>query len=141
MIRLAFKIAALTDSEWSRLIAEASHSRYSHVEGWLDGAQNSALCFSSREPKGASFEIIDLTAPYWEIVGPLNLTAEQEARIAGFCAGANGKEYDGLGLIGYKFGTGCHDDHDLFCSECWAAALKECAGWTLGGKDPWMISP
>lgn len=139
MISLAFKIAALTDSSWSKAIAAASHSKYSHVEGWLSGAQNNALCFSAREPKGCSYAAVDLTTPEWEIV-PLKLSDMENLIIRGFCMGADGKDYDFPGLAGYELGTGLHSDSDLFCSECWATALRDCANWDLL-KDPWMISP
>jgi len=140
VIYLAFRIAVKTNSEVSQLIAAASGSPYSHVEGWLRDDRNRAYCFSSREPYGCSFKVIDLTTPEW-VTLPLTLTAEQEARIQGFCEGASGKAYDFPGIAGYETGTGLHNDSDLFCSECWATALKRCAGWTLDGKDPWMISP
>lgn len=158
MTALAFVIAAKTGSGWSDLIAAASASPYSHVELWLGGPKTAALCFSSREPAGASFEIIDLTQPKYEIV-PLNVTPLEEAKILGFCLGANGKSYDGMGLIGYKFGTGLHDDHDVFCSEVCASDLQKCAGLFTGPeitldmllkspypdafstKRAWMISP
>ena len=139
MFSLAFKIAAETDSEWSKLIAKASNSPYSHVEGWLSGDKNKALCFSSREPIGAGFQEIDLTQKCWDII-EFKLSTQEEFAIVCFCWGANGKEYDLLGLLGYKQGTGWHDDHDVFCSEFWAACLTQCIGLPLP-KEPWMTSP
>lgn len=143
MIALAFKIAAQTSSEWSKLIAAATHSPYSHVELWVGGERGAALCWSSREFDGVALVVLDLEQPEWEIV-EIGAAAGREAFmaafIAGFCAGANGKSYDTLGLLGYKTGSGQHDDHDVFCSEFCASALAACGALTLP-RAPWLISP
>ncbi len=141
MIQLAFKIAAKTGSAWSQLIARESGSIYSHVEGWLDGPQNNARCFSSREPHGAGFEQIDLTVPgLWDTI-PFVCTPEQEALANGFCLGADGKMYDGVGLLGYGLANASiHDYHSLFCSETWAAIAQKCCRKTLP-RAAWLISP
>lgn len=141
MISLAFKIAAATGSKWSELIARESNSKYSHVEGWVRDPQNNARCFSSREPHGAGFQSIDLTTPgLWDIV-PIKLTPEQETSAYGFCLGCDGKNYDGIGLIGYALqAPGLHDFSAIFCSEVWAAIATKCWGKTLP-KQPWQISP
>lgn len=138
MIQLAFKIAAKTGSKWSEMIAKASNSPYSHVEMWLDGVSSAARCFSSREPVGAAFMVLDLTTPEWEIT-PYSVLGRDEV-IQAFCNGANGKSYDMAGLLGYKLGNGLHDDHDVFCSEVVSECLQECAGLVLP-KAPWMTSP
>ena len=144
MTKLAFVIAGKTGSSWSELIAKASGSIYSHVELWLDGPQNAARCFSSREPKGASFMVRDLTGPAWEIAAlPTSLyhgTPEEDRVIEAFCQGENGKDYDMAGLLGYKLGNGLHDDADVFCSEVVSAILRFCISLTLP-RDPWMVSP
>ena len=141
MIQLAFVVAAKTGSPWSEMIAKASGSPYSHVELWLSGPQNAARCFSSREPIGASFMTRDLTTPEWEIVQypPANSPGVPQT-IEAFCQGSNGKSYDMAGLLGYKLGTGMHDDHDVFCSEVVSECLADCAGLKLE-KEPWMTSP
>lgn len=142
MIQLAFKIAAATGDPWSIAIAKASGSPYSHVEGWLDGPITRARCFSSREPHGAGFEVIDLSnAALWAIV-PFACTPAEEAAANGFCLGADGKLYDGLGLIGFKLANPkIHDYHALFCSETWAAIAQKCCGRDMGGVVPWLVSP
>lgn len=142
MISLAFKVAAKTGSPWSALIAKETGSPFSHVEGWLSGPQNNARCFSSREPHGAGFAQLDLTiSGLWEIV-PLSLTPDQEVLANGFCVGCDGKNYDGIGLIGYALSNpAIHDYSAIFCSETWAAIALKCWGKNIGGKDPWQISP
>jgi hypothetical protein len=141
VITLAFKIAAASDSQWSKLVAHASGSIYSHVEGWLDGPKTNARCFSSREPHGAGFEQIDLTTPgLWDFL-PFPCTPDQEMSANGFCLGADGKLYDGVGLLGFKLADpAIHDYHALFCSETWAAIAQKCCGRPLP-KVPWLISP
>ena len=139
MIWLAFKIAANTDSEWSKLIAAATHSSYSHVELWVAGEITAAVCWSSREFGGVSQVTLDLTQPEWKLV-QVAAASEFAAFITGFCAGANGKNYDTLGLLGYKTGTGQHDDHDVFCSEFCSAVLLAC-GVLSGPLAPWRVSP
>ncbi len=137
MIKLAFVIAEKA-SDWSKMIAKASNSPYSHVELWLDGPQNQARCFSSREPIGASFMIRDLSTAEWEIVVPNLIISSTQAQA--FCLGANGKDYDMIGLLGYRLGTGLHDNHDVFCSEVVGEALMASSDFKLL-KDPWMTSP
>lgn len=141
MIRLAFKIAAATGDRWSMLIAKESGSPYSHVEVWLDGPSDKAHCFSSREPAGASYTVLDLTNPQlWNVID-VDLSPEQEAAARGYCAGADGKLYDGVGLLGYRFANPrIHDPHAVFCSEA-GAAMCQVAGKDLGGKQPWQFSP
>ena len=141
MIQLAFKIAAATGELWSELIAKQSNSIYSHVEIWLSGPQNKALCFSSREPDGACFKTIDLSnSNLWTICSFIT-TRDQEININGFCLGTNGKWYDGIGLIGYKTANPTlHDPHAVFCSEVVAEIAKYCVGRILS-KEPWLISP
>lgn len=141
MIYLAFKIAAATHDTWSEIVARETGSIYCHVEGWLSGPKTAALCFSSREPHGAGFETIDLTTPgLWDLL-PFPCTGEQEAAANGFCLGADGKMYDGVGILGYKLrDPSVHDFHALFCSETWAAIAQKCAGRVLP-KQPWQIVP
>ena len=144
MVQLAFVVASEAGSVWSDLIAKTSNSPYSHVELWLDGPQNAARCFSSREPLGASFMVRDLATPEWEIVHlPPTLyhgSQLEDCMIEAYCQGANGKEYDLLGLAGIGTGTGAHSDADVFCSEFVSGCLKFCLGIMLS-KVPWMESP
>lgn len=142
MIRLAFKVAAAAGSPWSQLIAQVSKSPFSHVEGWLSGPANAARCFSSREPHGAGFDTIDLSQPgLWDITPPLKLTPEQETLACGYCLGCDGKNYDGVGLIGFALQDArIHDYASVFCSETWAAIAQHCWSKTLP-KQPWQISP
>lgn len=142
MIRLAFKVAAASGSTWSALIAAASGSPYSHIEGWLSGPLSNAKCFSSREPHGAGFQQLDLGQPgLWVITAPLKLTADEETLALGFCLGCDGKNYNGIGLLGYALhNPAIHDYSQVFCSETWAAIAQHCWSKTLP-KQPWQISP
>jgi hypothetical protein len=142
MIRLAFKIAAADHNPWSELVAKVSGSPYCHVEGWLSGPATNARCFSSREPHGAGFEQLDLTAPgRWVILPALDLTPEQESLAWGYCLGCDGKNYDGVGLIGFALhDQKIHDYSSIFCSETWAAIAQHCWSKTLP-VQPWQISP
>ena len=103
-------------------IARVTGGRFSHVECWIDGPQNAAVCFSSREPVGTSIETIDLTdSKLWTVVPvPATLPA-QDTLITGFALGSSGREYDMLGILGIGSGLGLHDPFDRFCSSC--------AGW------------
>ena len=139
MIQYAFKIASKTGDPWSNLVARASGYIYSHIAVWLNGERNAAYCFSSREPHGAGFQTIDITSDMWDVL-PLNCTSEQEKIIWGFCLGADGKMYDGIGLLGFGKEPAIHDYHALHCSETGSAIAQKCCGKTLP-KDPWMISP
>ena len=141
-IALAFKkSAAEPHNIFGQAISAKTGSIYCHVECWISGPQNAALCFSSREPHGAGWATIDLTdAAMWDIV-PLDLTPEQEIAIHGFCCGCDGKRYDALGIVGIAVGADLHDYSQVFCSEVCASMLKQCAGKDLGGKHAWQIWP
>jgi hypothetical protein len=142
-MNFAFKIARMLpagpERDWSTLIAMASKSVYSHVEIWLNGEQNNAYCFSSREPHGAGFQTIDLTSPWWEIV-PITATFEEEKLIWGYCLGADGKGYDAVGLLGFGKDPAVHDFRDLHCSETGSNVLTKCLSKTTP-KLPWMMAP
>ncbi len=144
MISLAFKNAAKSGSKWSQLIARESGSPYSHVEFWLSGDVNKAYCFSSREPLGASYGIIDLTEVFWEIV-PLKLSEIEEARVVAYCDGACGKWYNGIGLLGYRLhDEAINDGHNVFCSQVVFDALSKCTSLidlNTETRKAWMISP
>jgi hypothetical protein len=135
-VHLAFVVAAIANDEISTMIARASKSPYSHVECWLSGPQNDATCFSSRGPHGAAFLQIDLTSAKYEIVA-----VDWDYDLAHAVAiGANGKDYDFEGLLGYKLGNGLHDDDNVFCSEVVSIIGRE-SGKLILPRDPWLISP
>lgn len=143
MIQFAFKVAHLLppgiERNWSMLVATASGSIYSHVEIWLNGDRNKAYCFSSREPHGAGFQEIDLTTPEWEIV-PIRATPDQQLYVWGYCLGADGKGYDGVGLLGFGKIPAIHDYKALHCSETGANIMSKCLNKTLP-KLAWMMAP
>lgn len=140
MIALAFKVAAESNSLFSKLIAWKTGGKYSHVEGWLSGPIEHAFCFSSREPKGTGYATIDLSNPkLWDIV-PLQLTDVEEKLVLVFCSGTDQKDYDWLGILGFVWPWGEHDDHDRFCSEYWTECLQKALGW-LPGLKAWMTDP
>lgn len=98
-------------------IARVTRGRFSHVECWIAGPLNHAMCFSSREPVGTSIEFIDLSdAKLWTVV-PVATTPEQDELIFGFCLGSSGRMYDLLGILGIGTGSELHNPFDRFCSE------------------------
>lgn len=140
MVALAFKDADRAGGFFSKAIKWKTGGTYSHVELALSGDFENALCFSSREPEGTSFTHINLTdSNLWTIV-PLNLNLFQEYEIQIFCQGTGHKRYDFLGILGFVWPWGEHDDYDRFCSEFCCEALQKILGWFPGIK-PWMVSP
>jgi hypothetical protein len=142
MIHLAFK--RQTGGIFDKLICWKTGSEFCHVELWLDGNIQAALCFSSRQPDGTSFAHINLAAtfdgkPIYELI-PLYLTSKQEIAVNAFCQGCGHKDYDWLGILGFVLPWGEHDDHDRFCSEICTESLEKPLKWWPGVK-PWETSP
>src|SRR5579863_7530461 len=137
MISYAFKYAS-GQGLYSYLISKRTKSPFSHVEVWLSGPQDKAICFSSRPGEGCGFKLIDLSdAKVWKIV---NLPPVNEELWVGFCHGSNGKGYDYLGILGYDTGHGEHKERDRFCSEWGTEVGQVCSGWWKGVKR-WLVSP
>jgi len=140
-MKLAFKVASATDSKWSKLIAQLTHGKYSHVEMWLTGPQNAAVCFSSREGSGCGYATIDLTVSgLWDFIEPPQTEAGVQL-LAGFCAGSDGKPYDYTDLLDALLGHGKQDcGFARFCSGVTTEALQKCFG-LLPGIQYWTVSP
>jgi hypothetical protein len=69
------------------------------------------------------------------------LVGDQEALACGYCLGADGKNYDGLGLVGFAVhNPAIHDYSMIFCSETIAAIAQHCWSKILPAQ-PWQISP
>ena len=143
----AYTLARETNPLSKLFTAEIMHftgGMYSHVEFWLKGEIGEATCFSSREPLGSSFSVIDLSNPAeWTIVeiGPFDDLTMVEAEW--FCKGTEGRLYDGVGIVG--IGTGqarVHDPYARFCSEtCAEIGQKVFNLKVLEGLNAWQIAP
>lgn len=117
---------------------------YSHVEFWLKGPIDQALCFSSREPLGSSFSTIDLSNRLeWTIIGLPPSDTITMAKAEWFCKGTAGRLYDGVGIVG--IGTGqarVHDPYARFCSETCAEIGQQVFQLpVLSGLNAWQIAP
>jgi hypothetical protein len=130
---------------FTREIAAVTGGAYSHVEFWLSGPTNAAVCFSSREPSGTGFSTIDLSNPAeWTIVDiPVIFDSWTMTKAVWFCKGSDGRAYDGVGIVG--IGTGqarVHDPFARFCSEMCAEIGQEVFDLApLRGKNAWQIAP
>lgn len=140
MLALAFKIAEKAGGLFSSQIQFVTGSKFSHVELWLSGPQDKAMCYSSREPYGTAFQTVDLSdSKLWEIVH-LESTPEQENRVLWFCRGDAGRSYDALGILGIGSGLGAHDEQDRFCSEAIFYILQQVFGFHPE-IERWMVAP
>lgn len=136
---LAFKDAELAGTFFSRLIRWKTGGRFSHVELWIDGPRENALCFSSREPHGTGYAHINLSSPLFTIV-EIAATPQQEMDVRWFAEGTGVKRYDFLGILGFCFPWGEHDDADVFCSEWCTLVLQRVFGMFPGVKS-WKTDP
>lgn len=123
-IELSAGIAKETD----RAIAEFTGGKFCHVELWIDGPQNAAVCYSARQPHGVAKAIIDLSdAALWTIVG-IGPTGdhwyEDQDWLLGFCEASVGKPYDFLGILGIAMHQPLAVPWDRFCSEFCFEALQ-----------------
>ena len=129
------------EAAFSLEIARVTGGRFSHVECWISGSLDAALCFSSREPAGTALRIIDLSDPALWIIVPVATTPVQDVGVRGFCMGSSGRRYDGLGLVGIDLQTGFHDPFDRFCSESGFELGQMCLGIFPHDIDRWMVAP
>lgn len=148
MSALAFKIAARAaelDNGPGRIfslaIAEKTGSPFSHVEFWIDGPLTQARCFSSREPLGSGWAILDLSdKSLWTIVPLPDWSDQDRLKVEYFCRGSEGRDYDKSGIIGIDLDTGWHDNSDRFCSEQCMDIGQRCLGWRTD-IPRWMVAP
>lgn len=138
----AFKNAQVAGSMWSKAIAWKTGGLFSHVELWLSGPQDKALCFSSREGEGCSLKVLDLTVKGLWVIEPAGFTPDQELKALGYALAMSAAKvrYDYLGILGIGTGHGEHDDHDRFCSEVCIEVAQQCAGRWLN-LHRWLVSP
>lgn len=137
-VRIAFKNAKRTKSIWSRGIAWFTMGKYSHVELWFDGPAAVALCFSSREGKGASFATVDLSKEYDFVELSSDMAMVQ--KVYGVAKTYEGQEYDWLGLANFLLKVGIHKGHEVFCSEVCFKILTE-AGLLHSSEPGFHVSP
>lgn len=139
-MKLAFHIGA-RGTLFSKAICKFTGSPYSHVELVLTGpnTQGWGYCFSADEQDGGTrFKPIQLDPSDWVIVDlPYSCFAEDAIWL--YAESKNNLRYDWLGILGFVFPWGEHDDSDRFCSEIVAEVLEYAYGWNLG--RPWMVSP
>jgi len=140
MTNLAFKIAAKAGGPISKGIAAVTHGPYSHVELWLGGPQQFALCYSSREPVGTGFANIDLTdGSLWRVI-PVTISLQLESPLMWFCMGSQGRPYNFKGIEGIALDTDQHNESERFCSEACFEALQAVTGWWPRIKR-WHVAP
>lgn len=146
MVHLAFKVAAVEGSLGSKAIAWWTKGPFCHVELWLDGPIENALCFSSTLETGTRLAHINLTAPVglWETV-EVPCTDVEFSDLLTWCECHTGEKYDQLGIVGFVIPFGEHHAHEEFCSESDGDALEQSTAigksWVLAGDRPWKISP
>lgn len=142
-IRVAFKNAFRSRSLWSKGIAWWTRGPYSHVELWLAGEPEAAICFSSREGKGTGRAILDLR-PNFDVIQLTTSSTDPKIfeKIYSLCESEPHKSYDWLGLLGFLGPAKVHDSRDRFCSEYVYEKLEQadCLA-VVGGPDRWKVSP
>lgn len=138
-LHIAFKVAQ--NSFFSQAISKITGGKYSHVELWLSGPQDKALCYSSREPSGTDFATLDLTDPTLWTVLAIPTTPEQDNNLLWYCKGSRGRPYDfqdilGQALKNHHFNIG----FARVCSEEVSTVLQNVLN-ILTQYNPGMISP
>ena len=148
---LAFKDADLAGGFFSKAIKWKTGGRFSHVECWLAGPKEAAVCFSSREPDGTGYAVIDLTEQrkgrdLWTCM-EVPLTPDEELFVRGFCEGTGFRRYDYAAILGFVLDRKrTHDRARVFCSEWNCSMCQKCLGRFLtdaSGSEifPWTVSP
>ena len=153
-------------SLFNALIRLKTRSPYSHVEFVFDEVKNPGLyeilprpagdCSgvlsysSANQDGGVRFTRLGLTEGKWDLVNLGRLSGERLLRTLCFCEERVGMKYDWLGILGFVFPFGEHQDNDRFCSEACTELLQtrsvlmglrpEVVTKVLKAK-PWMTSP
>lgn len=123
---------------YSRVIQWWTRGPYSHVELWLDGEVDKALCFSSLEGVGVRFAVRDLRGTFDTITVSENSQAGLEMYKAALPL--TGKKYDWLGILGFAGPLKLHDSKDRFCSEvCYE--MLDTEGFLHDAEARWKVSP
>lgn len=139
MIQLAFKDAEKDGNFFSKMIAEKTKGKFCHVELWISGPQNHALCYSSREPTGTGFEFIDLTVTGLWAIEPTPVQMD-ESLAYWFCEGSSGRPYDMTAILGIGLGIQQHWGTARFCSDEVFNVLQKVGGFQQG-INPWDVIP
>jgi hypothetical protein len=106
-------------------IARVTGGKYCHVEAWLSGSINSAVCYSARQPSGTAIAIIDLSDDYlWRIV-PVTVSQQESDELYGYAVGGSGRPYNMAGIVGIGTDTKISVPWERFCSqECMLMGQK-----------------
>ena len=150
-MNLAFKDADLAGGFFSKAIKWKTGGRFSHVECWLSGPKEKAICFSSREPNGTGYATIDLTEQrkgrdLWTCI-EIPCTGAQMVFVRWFAEGTGFKRYDYAGIMGFVLNRKrTHDRARVFCSEWCCLMVQRCMGGFLYDDEgneifPWTVSP
>jgi hypothetical protein len=106
-------------------IAKATGGKYCHVEAWLYGPINRAVCYSARQPHGTSIQIIDLSDLSLWMAVPVSTSADEDKWLYGYAVGGSGRPYNAAGIVGIGTDTGISVPWDRFCSqECFLLGQK-----------------
>lgn len=144
MIQLAFRDithgeASANGSVFDSIIQWKTSSPLVHVELTI-GSGNPARCYSSVPGDGVRWTYLPLLTPAWRLVSVGSGAAAEEAMVTAVADRYVGHKYDWLGIIGFEFAFGEHDDKDKFCSEICTLVLQEALGLFPHVKS-WCTSP
>jgi hypothetical protein len=133
------------EREFSLAIARFTGGPYSHVEAWIWGPITQAVCYSAREPRGTSIEVLDLSnTALWTIVQVVT-TREEDQQLLGYAKGGQGRPYDAFGILGIGSDSNLHVEWDRFCSEeCFAMGRDVVSGLKgvfLPAIPRWKVAP
>lgn len=142
MIALAFKHGT---GWYSQGIYLRTGGQFSHVELVFNPEDgfDKALCYSSREPDGTSFQTLDLTdKTLWTVVPLTNITDPHlMEQCMWYCKGSADRAYDWAGICGIGIDkTNMHWSEARFCSEEVLIVLQEVFGM-FPGLAPWRVAP
>ncbi len=71
----------------------------------------------------------------------VDMGSKQEENFRAFVELQIGKKYDYMGLVGFYFNSGIHNESKWFCSELFAAACRYAGVALLNNMDPYQVSP
>jgi hypothetical protein len=137
-MNLAFKDGThggFVDSE----IVRIAGGPFCHVELWMSGPREAAVCFSSRQPDGTGYAVVDLSAPLYTCI-EFPATQAQMDFTRGFAAGTGHKRYNMAGIIGFLGPLKTTDNYDLFCSE-WCCSWAQQAMGMFPNAIPSRTAP
>ena len=125
----------------SKVIKRVTRGEYSHtaimldddriVEAW-EGCNEVRIItdLSDGHKPGTSVDIYEV-----------NMGSRQEEKFREFVEAQLGKKYDYLGLVGFYFNSGVHNENKWFCSELFAAACIHAGIGLLNNVAAYQTSP